>query len=82
MIKIKISWIKSENDNKNFRWVEKFGGNVIRLDEHEKIDREISRLIKDKNDTIVITQEIAGFSEDIIKKYSRSKNVRIVINKS
>lgn len=30
-------------------------------------------------DTIVMTSEVAGFSEDIIKKYHKDEEVRIII---
>ncbi|MCI9000451.1 MAG: hypothetical protein HFJ26_06025 [Clostridia bacterium] len=30
-------------------------------------------------DTIVMTSEVAGFSEDIIKKYRKNEEVRIII---
>ncbi len=30
-------------------------------------------------DTIVITSEVAGFSEDIIKKYHKNEDIRIII---
>ena len=55
---MKISWIKSQEDNKNFKFIERLGIEVI------------------------ITQELAGFSEDIIKKYSKNKDIKIIINKN
>lgn len=82
MIKIKISWIKSETDNKNFKIPENLGFNVIEIDNQEKIDNQIEKLIKQKYDTIIITKELAGFSEDIIKKYKKDKNIKIIINKN
>lgn len=81
MIKIKISWIKSETDNKNFKIPENLGLDVIEIDNNEKIDYQIEKLIKKNYDTIVITNELAGFSEDIIKKYSKDKNIKIIINR-
>lgn len=79
MIKIKISWIRSETDNKNFKIPERMGFEVFEIDRQEKIDKKISNLIKQKYDTIVITNELASFSEDIIKKYSKNKDVKIII---
>lgn len=79
---MKISWLKSNQDLKNFKFVERLGFEVIKLDNQEKVDQKIKELIEDKNDTIVITQELAGFSEDIIKKYSKNKDVKIIINKT
>lgn len=79
---MKISWIRAETDNKNFKIPEKLGFNVVEIDRQEIVDKQIEKLIKKKYDTIVITNELAGFSEDIIKKYSKDKNIRIIINKS
>lgn len=79
---MKISWLKSNKDSKNFKFIEKLGFEVIRLDNQESVDKKIKELINKQNDTIVITQELAGFSEDIIKKYSKNKDVKIIINKT
>ncbi len=82
MIKIKISWIKAENDYKNFLIPQRLGFNVIGINNYEDVDNHIRELINKEYDTIVISNELAGFSEDIIKKYSKDKNVKIIINKS
>lgn len=82
MIKIKISWIRAETDNKNFIIPQKLGFNVVEIDRQEVIDKQIEKLINKNYDTIVITNELAGFSEDIIKKYSKDKNIKIIINKT
>ena len=37
-------------------------------------------LIKKEYDTIIITNELAGFSEDIIKKYAKNKKIKIIIS--
>ncbi len=80
MIKIKISWIKSESDEKNFKIPERLGFKVIQIDNNENIDNQIAKLIENKYDTIILTNELAGFSEDIIKKYSKDKKIKIIIN--
>ena len=79
---MKISWLKSTQDIKNFKFIEKLGFEVVKLDNQENVDQKIKELIENKNYTIVITQELAGFSEDIIKKYSKNKDVKIIINKT
>ena len=90
---MKISWLKSNQDFKNFKFVERLGFEVVKLDNQENVDQKIKELIdkekynikeliENKNDTIIITQELAGFSEDIIKKYSKNKDVKIIINKT
>ena len=80
MIKIKISWIKSESDEKNFKIPERLGFKVIQIDNNENIDNQIAKLIENKYDTIILTNELAGFSEDIIKKYSKDKKIKIINN--
>ena len=82
MILIKISWLRAETDNKNFIIPERLGFNVVEIERQEVVDKQIEKLIQKKYDTIVITNELAGFSEDIIKKYSKDKNIKIIINKT
>lgn len=78
---MKVFWIKEESDNKNFRIAERLGMPVCRLKNPEEIDEKIKNVIKENNyDTIVISNDIAGFSEDIIKKYNNNKNVNIIIS--
>ena len=77
---MKISWIKVEKDNKNFWIAERLGMPVYRLKQPEDVDDTISRLVNQNYKTIVLSNEVAGFSEDIIKKYRNSKGVNIVIS--
>lgn len=79
---MRISWIKYEKDNINFKIPEALGMNVCKLNDLENIDNTIKNLIKDNYNTIIISNEVAGFSEDIIKKYRNNKNINIVIGKS
>lgn len=80
MIKIKVSWIRSENDDKKFKFLERLGFDVFKVDGAENIDKELEKLIKKEYDTIIITNELAGFSEDIIKKYAKNKKIKIIIS--
>lgn len=79
MIIIKISWIKKDDDNKNFYMAEKLGMHVLRLNNPEEIDRTIKDLISQEYKMIVVSNEMAGFSEDIIKKYTNNNNIKIII---
>ena len=79
---MKISWIKYEKDNKNFIIPERLGFDVFKLDNPENTDLEIKELINKNYDTIILTNEIASFSEYIIKKYVKDKNIKIIITKS
>ncbi len=77
---MKVSWIKYEKDNRSFRLPQALGFDVFSLSDLEKTDETMKNLIKQNYDTIIISNEVAGFSEDIIKKYKKNKDIRIVIS--
>lgn len=77
---MKISWIKQEKDNKNFAIAERLGMNVYRLNNPEDVDKTMENLVNQNYNTIVLSNEIAGFSEDIIKKYQNNNEVNIIIS--
>lgn len=79
---MKISWIKYEKDNRNFNIPERLGFDVFKLSNPENTDKKINELINNNYDTIFITNEIASFSEDIIKKYRKDEKIKIIITKS
>ena len=76
---MKMSWIKYEKDDLSFKVPEKLGFDVFKLIEPEETDNKIKELINKNYDFIIVTSEIAGFSEDIIKKYDKDRNVNIII---
>ena len=78
-MKMKISWIKYEKDDLSFKIPEKLGFDVFKLVEPQQADSKIKELINKRYDTIILTNEIAGFSEDIVKKYSKDRNINIII---
>ena len=80
VIEMKISWLKYEQDKKSFRLPEALGFDVFYLSDLEQTDNKMKELIKNDYDTIVISNEFAGFSEDIIKKYQKGKDIKIVIS--
>lgn len=77
---MKISWIKYEKDNKDFSIAERLGMDVYRIHKPEEVDNKMSELIKHNYKTIVLSNEVAGFSEDIIKKYQNNKDINIIIS--
>ena len=77
---MKISWIKYEKDKRSFRLPQALGFDVFSLSDLEQTDQTMKNLIKQDYDTIVLSNEVAGFSEDIIKKYKNNKNIKIVIS--
>ena len=80
MKKVKISWLKYEKDTKSFRLPQALGFDVFSLDDLEETDKVMKELVKEDYDTIILSNEVAGFSEDIIKKYQKNKNIKIVIS--
>ena len=77
---MKVSWIKYEKDKKSFRLPQALGFDVFSLQDLEKTDETMKNLIKQNYDTIILSNDVAGFSEDIIKKYKNDKNIKIVIS--
>lgn len=76
---MRISWIKYENDKQSFKMPEALGFNVLSLKDPEETDKTINELINQNYKTVILSNEIAGFSEDIIKKYGKDKNINIII---
>lgn len=76
---MKVSWLKYEKDENSFKIPEALGFDVIKLGNPEETDNKIKELMKKEYKMIVVSNEIAGFSEDIITKYNRDKNVSIII---
>ena len=77
---MKISWIKQEKDNKDFRIAERLGMDVYRIKTPEEVDNKMEELINNQYNTIVLSNDDAGFSEDIIKKYKNKKDIIIIIS--
>ena len=76
---MKVSWIKYEKDNKSFSLPEKLGFDVFKLQNLEQTDDKIEELIENRYNTIILSNEVASFSESIIKKYSKNENINIII---
>ena len=78
---MKISWLKLENDSKNFRIQANLGMDVFSVNNTENVDNKIDELIKSNYNTIIVSNDVAGLSEKINKEYLYNKNVNIVISK-
>lgn len=74
-----ISWLKASSDIKSFKIFEVLGMDVYKISDLDKVDHKIKELIDQNYSTIVLSNEIAGFSEDIIKKYNKVDNINIII---
>lgn len=76
-----ISWLKLDNDNKNFRIPANLGMDVFSVNSTENVDNKIDELIRKNYNTIIVSNDVAGLSEKINKEYLYNKNVNIVISK-
>lgn len=76
---MKISYIKLLNDKKSFKIFKNLGMDVHEIDDLEKIDSKINELIQKQTTTIIITSELANYSENIFKKYNKQKMPNIII---
>lgn len=76
---MKVTLLKGSNDKKSFRIFENLGAEVYKIDDLEKTDDKIKELIRNNYTTIIMTNEVAGFSESIIKKYSKTNDIKIII---
>lgn len=79
VIKMSISWIKSSKDKKSFKVFKTLGMDVYEIDDLEKTDEKLRELVQHKYDTIVVSNEVASFSQDIIKKYRNTQDINIII---
>ena len=75
---MKISWLKLDNDNKNFKIPTSFGMDVFSVNSTENVDNKIDELIRKNYNTIIVSNDVA---EKINKEYLYNKNVNIVISK-
>ena len=76
---MKISWIKYKDDKQNFTVFKGLGFPVYELEDLEQTDNLIKDLIQKDYRTIIVTNEVAGFSQDIIKKYKKTDEINIII---
>ncbi len=76
---MKISWMKFVNDKDSFKMIKNMGFKVVELENLEEADNKIKELIEEEYKTIFMTNEVAGFSENIMKKYYKNNDVKIFI---
>lgn len=74
-----ISWLKSSNDNRSFKMFKNLGFDVFEVNDLDKTDEKIKELVDKKYTTIVLSNEVASFSGDIINKYNKKENINIII---
>lgn len=79
---MKVSWLKSINDNESFSNIKRMGFEVIELEDLEDTDKTLNNLYQQNYNTVIISNEVASFSQDIIKKYRKNENINIIITPS
>ena len=75
---MKISWIKYKEDD-SFKLFKNLGMDVYDIDDFDMIDNKLKELVDNNYKTIVLSNQVASFSEDIIKKYQKSEDISIII---
>ena len=76
---MKVTWLRGKDDNNSFKILKNLGFDVYNMDEPENTDKKIEELISNDYKIIVLSNEVAAFSGDIITKYSNQDEVSIVI---
>ena len=79
-MQMRISWLKLKEDENSFKIFKNIGLDVYDIEDGEDTDKKIQELVNKDYKTIVLSNELAGFSEDIIKKYNKSRDVNIIIS--
>lgn len=54
----------------------------VELTDLDNVDKVLSKLIDKDYTTFFITNEVAGYSDDLFKKYYNSKDINIIIAKN
>lgn len=75
---MRVSFIKYEKE-KNYQIPKLLGMNIEEIKRPDQIDEKIEQLKKEKYTTIVIPNELASFSENIINKYKYDNTLNIII---
>ena len=76
---MKVSLLKSADDEKKFKFFENIGFDVFKIYNLEETDKKLNELVNKNYDTIIISNEVASFSGDIIKKYNKMQDINIII---
>lgn len=76
---MKISFVKEKQDINTYKIPKGLGMDIFEIDNPNQIDSKIEELKKQNYTTICIPNYLASFSEDIIKKYQKDTNLKIII---
>lgn len=76
---MKISFVKQKKDKDMYKIPKGLGMDIFEIDNPNQIDSKIEELKQQNYTTICIPNYLASFSENIIKKYQRDTNFKIII---
>ncbi len=76
---MKVSWIRGKDDFESFKILKNLGFDVYNMEDPENTDKKIEELVDNDCKIIILSNEIASFSSDIITKYQNQDDVSIVI---
>lgn len=74
-----LSCLKFYKDENSFRIIKRLGIPVYDIEDLETVDEKLKELKKQNYSTILVSNEVASFSQDIIKKYTKQKDFTIII---
>ena len=75
---MKISCVKYKEDD-SFKLFKNLGMDVYDIEDFDMVDNKLKELVDNDYKTIILSNEVAAFSEDIITKYKKSDDIRIII---
>lgn len=76
---MKISFLKYYKNKETFQFAKRLGLDILEIQEPEKIDKVIDHLKEKHYDTIVMEDELASFSENMVYKYKNDNAINIII---
>ncbi len=78
---MKVSFLKFKGTG-NYRIMKGLGFDVYEIQKPEQVDEKIQELKTKEYNTVIITSELASFSQDIIRKYKNDNTFNIIITPS
>ena len=75
---MKVCFLKYEKE-KYYRMPQILGMHIREIDKPEKVDLAIDKLKKENYKTVVISDNLASFSEKIANQYKKDNNFNIII---
>ena len=76
---MKVSFIKYKDDKNSYKIAKMMGLDVYEINTPEEIDKQLEILEKEKYKTIFIPNNLASFSDNIIKRYKNSEDIKIIL---